>query len=207
MLTDARTEAQLLPLLQKHLHNMFGKDAQTSESYGRIVNARHLDRLRGLLGTGSIALGGRFDTRDRYLEPTILTNIQAGDPVMQEEIFGPILPIVQIDDLEEALAHVRGGDKPLAAYLFTKSDEAEARFVKVISAGSMCINDVLMFSAVSELPFGGVGESGMGAYKGERGFLNFSHQKAVMKRSWWPDIPLRYAPYSKSKFSIIKKLR
>jgi len=207
VLTDAQTEAQLLPLLKKHLRNMFGEDAQTSSSYGRIVNARHLDRLQGLLGSGSIALGGRCDVNDRYLEPTVLTNIRADDPVMQEEIFGPILPIVHINDLEAALTHVRGGDKPLAAYLFTKSDEAQARFVKVISAGSLCINDVLMFSAVPELPFGGVGESGMGAYKGERGFFNFSHHKAVMKRSWWPDIPLRYAPYRKGKFSLIKKLR
>ncbi len=207
LLTDAQTEAKLVPLLKKHLHKMFGADAQQSPSYGRIVNRRHLDRLLGLLKSGTVALGGRHDADDRYLEPTVLTGVTADDPVMQEEIFGPILPILRADNLEAALAHVRAGDKPLAAYLFSKSDEAEKRFLKVLSAGSMCINDVLMFSAVPELPFGGVGASGMGAYKGERGFLNFSHLKAVMKRSWWPDIPLRYAPYSKSKFSILKKLR
>lgn len=207
VLTDAETEARLVPLLKKHLHEMFGADAQKSDSYGRIINRRHLDRLLGLIKSGSVAVGGRSDADDRYLEPTILTDVSADDPVMQEEIFGPILPIVQINNLNDALALVRAGDKPLAAYLFTKTEAAQSRFVKTLSAGSVCINDVIMFSAVPELPFGGVGASGMGAYKGEHGFLNFSHLKAVMKRSWWPDIPLRYAPYSKGKFSIIKKLR
>lgn len=207
VLTDADTEAKLVPLLEKHIRRMFGDDPQASDSYGRIVNRRHFDRLTALLESGEVAVGGRTDPSDRYIEPTVLTGVGTDSPVMGEEIFGPVLPILRTRDLDEAIAHVRDGDKPLAAYLFSGNREAEARFLHSVSAGSVCVNDVIMFSAVPELPFGGVGESGMGAYKGERGFLNFSHRKAVMRRAWWPDIPLRYAPYSRAKFSLLRKLR
>jgi aldehyde dehydrogenase (NAD+) len=207
VLTDAETETRLLPLIAEALESMFGEDPQASGSYGRIVNHRHFDRLEGLLGSGSVALGGRTDRDDRYIEPTVLTGVTPELPVMREEIFGPILPILRIHSLEDAIDHIRGGDKPLAAYLFTRDDAAQKRFLEAVSAGSVCLNDVIMFSAVPELPFGGVGESGMGAYKGERGFLNFSHGKAVMKRSLWPDVALRYAPYTRSKFALLRKLR
>ena len=207
VLTDAETEQKLLPLIAESLERMFGKDPQASDSYGRIVNHRHFDRLAGLLNSGTVAIGGRTDRDDRYIEPTVLTGVTPDQPVMQEEIFGPILPILRTDSLEAAIEHIRGGDKPLAAYLFTRDEAAQERFLAAVSAGSVCLNDVIMFSAVPELPFGGVGESGMGAYKGERGFLNFSHGKAVMKRSLWPDIALRYAPYTRSKFSLLRKLR
>ncbi len=207
VMTDKDTERKLLPLIAEALEGMFGQDAQASDSYGRIVNRRHFDRLTGLLDSGAVAIGGRTDRDDRYIEPTVLTGVTPEDPVMQEEIFGPILPVLPIESLEDAIDHIRGGDKPLAAYLFTKDEDAQARFLQAVSAGSVCLNDVIMFSAVPELPFGGVGESGMGAYKGERGFLNFSHGKAVMKRSLWPDIALRYAPYTRSKFSLLRKLR
>ncbi|MEE4172895.1 MAG: aldehyde dehydrogenase family protein [Xanthomonadales bacterium] len=207
VLTDEATERRLVPLVAEALEGMFGQDPQASDSYGRIVNRRHFDRLTGLLEGATVAIGGRTDRDDRYIEPTVLTGVSAGQPVMREEIFGPILPILRIDSLEDAIDHIRDGDKPLAAYLFTKDEAAQQRFLQTVSAGSVCLNDVIMFSAVPELPFGGVGESGMGAYNGERGFLNFSHGKAVMKRSLWPDIALRYAPYTRTKFSLLRKLR
>lgn len=207
LLTDGDTEPALVRALERAIRDMFGADPQQSESYGRIVNRRHLDRLSGLLTSGEVAIGGRVDADDRYLEPTVLTGVSPGDPVMQEEIFGPILPVLRVDDLDAAIAHIRAGEKPLAAYLFTRDRAAEERFLNGVSAGSACLNDVLMFSAVPELPFGGVGESGIGAYKGERGFLNFSHLKAVMRRAWWPDIRLRYAPFTRGKFRLLKKLR
>jgi aldehyde dehydrogenase (NAD+) len=207
VLTDADTEGRLVPLVAEALESMFGEDPQASDSYGRIVNRRHFDRLAGLLASGTVAIGGRTNRDDRYIEPTVLTGVTPEQPVMQEEIFGPILPILRIESLEDAIEHIRGGDKPLAAYLFSKDEAAQERFLEAVSAGSVCLNDVIMFSAVPELPFGGVGESGMGAYKGERGFLNFSHGKAVMKRSLWPDIALRYAPYTRSKFSLLRRLR
>lgn len=206
ILADADTEARLVPLLAGHLREMYGEDPQRSDSFGRIVNDRHFERLTALLGSGTVAVGGRSDPAERYIEPTVLTGVDPDSPVMREEIFGPLLPILRTDDLEAAITHVRSGDKPLAAYLFSKDKAAQRRFLDTVSAGSVCLNDVIMFSAVPELPFGGVGESGMGAYKGENGFRNFSHLKAVMRRGIWPDVPLRYAPYSDSKFNFLKKL-
>ncbi len=205
VLTDAATEEALLPLLRQVVTEMFGEDPESSESYGRIVNERHFDRLSGLLGSGRVALGGGKRREARYIEPTVLVDVDPDSPVMQEEIFGPILPIVRADGLDAAVAFIRAHDKPLAAYLFSRDGEAEDRFVREISCGSMCLNDTMMFMAVDELPFGGVGGSGMGAYSGEHGFRTFSHMKAVMKRGWWPDVALRYAPFTAKKFSLMRK--
>lgn len=207
VLTDPATADKLVPLLGKAVRKMFGDDPQASDSFGRIVNQRHFDRISALIDSGERAVGGETDRENRYIAPTVLTGVATDSPVMQEEIFGPVLPVLTVHDLDAAIAQVRAGEKPLAAYLFTKDEAARERFLASVSAGSVCLNDCLMFSAVPELPFGGVGESGMGAYKGERGFLNFSHGKAVMQRSWWPDIALRYAPYTRSKFKLLRKLR
>ena len=126
--------------------------------------------------------------------------------IAQEEIFGPVLPIVRADDLEAAIRFIREGDKPLAAYIFTKDADAEERFLEKVSSGNACVNDTMMFMAVHELPFGGVGPSGMGNYSGEYGFRTFSHMKAVMKRGWWPDLDVRYAPFTDRKFRLLRKL-
>lgn len=136
-----------------------------------------------------------------------MAGVSADDPVMQEEIFGPVLPIVRANNLEDAIATIRSGDKPLASYIFTNDKQAESKFLEQVSSGNVCINDTMMFMAVRELPFGGVGASGMGAYSGQRGFDTFSHLKAVMKRGWWPDPDLRYAPYTDKKFRILRKIR
>ena len=207
ILTDADTETKLLPLIDKVTREMFGDDPQTSDSYGRIVNERHFDRLVGLMQSGKVEMGGQTDRATKYIAPTVLSGISGDDAVMQEEIFGPILPVVRSNNLDKAIDFIRERDKPLAAYLFTKDAGAEERFVKEVSCGSTCINDTMMFMAVDELPFGGVGGSGMGAYSGEHGFRTFSHMKAVMKRGWWPDVALRYAPYTQKKFDMMRKLR
>ncbi|NRB70527.1 MAG: aldehyde dehydrogenase family protein [Xanthomonadales bacterium] len=207
LLMDAETEARFLPLLKQELEGMFGRDAQQSDSYGRIVNQRHFERLQALMRGENIAMGGASDASDRYLEPTVLSGVAADSPVMQEEIFGPLLPILRVNGLTEAIDHIRSGDKPLAAYLFSGDSEQLKRFEELVSAGSMCLNDVMMFSAVADLPFGGVGESGMGSYKGEDGFLNFSHRKAVMARTQLKDPALRFAPYAATKFALLRKLR
>jgi aldehyde dehydrogenase (NAD+) len=186
---------------------MFGEDPQQSDSFGRIVNDRHFERLAGLLSSGEVAIGGQVDAGQRFIAPTVLTGVEEDSPVMQDEIFGPILPILRADDLESAIRFIRSGDKPLAAYIFTKDDAHEQRFVEMVSCGNMCINDTMMFMAVHELPFGGVGPSGMGNYSGEYGFRTFSHMKAVMKRGWWPDLAVRYAPYTDRKFRLLRKLR
>ncbi len=207
ILTDADTEAKLVPLIKKSIDDMFGSDPQQSDSYGRIINSRHFDRVSQLIGSGTVVAGGRTDAGDKYIAPTVLTGVSPESPVMQEEIFGPILPIVRADDLDEAIAAIRKRDKPLSAYLFTRDKQAETRFLNDVSCGSACINDVMMFAAVHELPFGGVGPSGMGAYSGKRGFDTFSHMKAVMKRGWWPDLDIRFAPYTEKKFKLLRKIR
>jgi aldehyde dehydrogenase (NAD+) len=207
VLTDAETEKKFVPLLQQAITEMFGTDPQQSDSYGRIVNERHFERLAGLLSSGEVAVGGQADAGQRFIGPTVLTGVEKDSPVMQDEIFGPILPILRADDLESAIRFIRSGDKPLAAYIFTKNDAHEERFVEMVSCGNLCINDTMMFMAVHELPFGGVGPSGMGNYSGEYGFRTFSHMKAVMKRGWWPDLDVRYAPYTDKKFRLLRKLR
>lgn len=207
MLVDAETEKKLVPLIEKAVVEMFGENPETSDSYGRIVNDRHFERLAGLIGSGEAAIGGRTDAATKYIAPTVLTGVSPDSPVMQEEIFGPILPVLRADNLEDAIRFIRASDKPLAAYIFTKDAAAEARFLKKVSCGNACVNDTMMFMAVDELPFGGVGPSGMGNYSGEYGFKTFSHMKAVMKRGWWPDVAVRYAPFTDKKFKLLRKLR
>jgi aldehyde dehydrogenase (NAD+) len=207
VLTDAATEAKLVPLIAEAAREMYSDDPASSDSYGRIINDRHFDRLSALLQSGTVATGGRTDRDTHYIAPTVLTDVDADSPIMQEEIFGPILPVLRVGNLDEAIAFIRSGDHPLAAYIFTNDSAAEERFVAEVSSGSTCINDTMMFMAVDELPFGGVGASGMGAYSGEHGFQTFSHMKAVMKRGWWPDFALRYAPYTKKKFDLLRRLR
>ena len=207
VLTDAQTEMKLVPLIAKAAREMYGDEPATSESYGRIINERHFDRLSALLQSGTVAVGGQSERGSKYIAPTVLTDVDADSAIMQEEIFGPILPVLRVGNLDEAIEFIRRRDHPLAAYIFTNDSAAEARFVSEVSSGSTCINDTMMFMAVDELPFGGVGASGMGAYSGEHGFRTFSHMKAVMKRGWWPDVALRYAPYTKKKFDLLRKLR
>ena len=207
ILTDSDTEALLLPLFEKSIREMFGEDPQQSDSYGRMVNDRHFERVSGYIASGHTVIGGQFDARDKYIAPTVITDVDADSPVMRGEIFGPVLPFVRAENLEEAIAFIRAGDKPLAAYIFTNDKGAEKKFLEQVSCGNACINDVMMFMAVHELPFGGVGTSGMGAYSGRRGFETFSHMKAVMKRGWWPDLDVRYAPYTEKKFKFLRKIR
>lgn len=207
LLIDADTEARLLPLLTKAIREMFGDDPQQSDSYCRIINDRHFERVRKLIDSGRLVVGGQCDAADRYIAPTILADVLPDSPVMQEEIFGPILPIVRANSLEDAIAQIRSGEKPLAAYIFTNDKSAEQKFLETVSSGNACVNDVMMFMAVHELPFGGVGQSGMGAYSGRRGFETFSHLKSVIKRGWWPDLDIRYAPYTEKKFKFLRRIR
>lgn len=207
ILADADTEARLIPLLEKSIQDMFGENPQESDSYGRIINDRHYQRVSQLIDSGHVVIGGQTDASNKYIAPTVITDVAPDSPIMREEIFGPILPIVRAENLEEAIAFIRKGDKPLAAYIFTDNKPAEVKFLNDVSCGSACVNDVMMFMAVHELPFGGVGASGMGAYSGKRGFETFSHMKAVMKRGWWPDLDIRYAPYTEKKFKWLRKIR
>jgi aldehyde dehydrogenase (NAD+) len=205
ILCERETHNQLVPLLEKEIHNMYGKNPAESGDYGRIVSDGHVKRITGLLEGSTAVVGGDFDESERYIAPTVIGYCDRDSALMQEEIFGPILPIVTMEGLDDGISMIRNGEKPLAAYMFSRSQESQQRFLNEVSAGSICINDVLMFYSAPDLPFGGVGESGMGKYHGRHGFETMSHMKAIMKRGTRPDFRLRYPPVSARKLKKIKK--
>jgi aldehyde dehydrogenase (NAD+) len=207
VLADADTRERLIPLLAREIRDMFGQDPARSEDYGRIVNPGHFDRLLGLLEPDKVVIGGQSDRQGLYIAPTVLSPADRDSPSMQSEIFGPILPLVEAAGLDAALDFVAAGPRPLAAYLFSRERAAHRRVVDRLSAGSICINDVMLFMAVDGLPFGGVGESGTGSYKGQGGFDRLSHRKAVLRRSEKPDWRIRYAPYTQARMKWLRWLR
>ncbi|KAA8491417.1 Aldehyde dehydrogenase family 3 member I1, chloroplastic [Porphyridium purpureum] len=175
-------------------------------SFGRIVNAFRFGRLQALVSDANahVAIGGQTNAETRYIAPTVLTSVQEDSAVMEEELFGPVLPILCFENLDSAIHLICARDKPLASYPFIKDSATERRFVERVSCGNMCINDTMYFAAVHKLPFGGVGASGMGCWSGEQGFKTFSYVKAVIKRGWWPDSDVRFAPYSQKKLALFK---
>ena len=177
-----------------------------SEQYTKIINERNFDRLVSLINPEKIYSGGNSDRQNRWIEPTILHHVDWNDSIMQEEIFGPILPVLAFKDYNDALHEVMIREKPLAAYLFTNNPEEKERFLSTISFGGGCINDVVMHLSNENLPFGGVGNSGMGNYHGKFGFKTFSHEKAILERKNWGEPDLKYPPYTDSKKKWIKKL-
>ncbi|MFH9661072.1 aldehyde dehydrogenase family protein [Streptomyces sp. NPDC017248] len=182
VLTDPQTAPALEAALVRAVEGLFGADPARSPEYGRIVNERHFDRLSGLLGSGRVAVGGVGNRADRYLAPTVLADVDPGSPVMREEIFGPILPIVTVPGLDEAIGFINDRDKPLALYVFSESEETRARIAAETSSGALGHGLPLAHLTVSDLPFGGVGESGMGSYHGRYSIETFSHRKAVLAK-------------------------
>lgn len=187
------------------LQGFFGGAPAASPDYGRVLNRRHVERLRAYLADGRAVIGGEVDAERLFVAPTLLLDVSLDAPVMQEEIFGPILPLIPYDRWDDALAFVRAREKPLAAYAFACDQTAIDRAEREISSGGFCGNDVLLHQTVPELPFGGVGESGMGAYHGRFGFDAFSHLKAVLRRPSGFDIALRYPPHSEKKLQGLKR--
>lgn len=194
VLVDRRVAGALLAALQTALRDFHGANPQQSPDYGRIVNRRHFDRLTRYLGDGRIACGGRQDAADLYLEPTVLTDISWDAPVMREEIFGPILPVVEFSGLDEALVRLRERPVPLALYLFTRDRATQQRVLAGTRSGGVCLNDTITHILGKDLPFGGCGESGMGAYHGRASFDCFTHRRSVLRRSLVLDSSLRYPP-------------
>ncbi len=207
LLVDRAVEQPLLDALGEAIHRFYGEQPRQSPDYARIVSERHFDRLVGLLeGSGQVVFGGEHDRSERYLAPTVLREVPEDAPVMQEEIFGPILPVLTFSDLSEAIDRVRRGDKPLALYVFGRAPEAIDRVLSETSSGGACVNDVVVHLSVPELPFGGVGESGMGAYHGRASFETFSHRRSVLRKGTRLDPPLRYPPYDERTLGWVKKL-
>lgn len=179
---------------------LYGDDPSDSPDYGRIVNDRQFERLAGLLGSGTTAVGGRSEAASRYLAPTVLVDVPRDSAVMGEEIFGPVLPIVAVDGLDDAIAFIRSGDKPLALYVFSERRDVRRRILTETSSGAVGFGVPAAHLAVGGLPFGGVGESGSGAYHGRRSLETFSHEKAVLTKALAPDtLQLIYPPYTEAK--------
>lgn len=194
----------LIEAIKTKLQDFYGQDPQQSPDYGRIINDRHFARLSQYLEGQHVVYGGQQEAGERYLAPTLVMAPEPDSALMKEEIFGPILPIVTLDKIDQALDFINQRPKPLALYLYTGSAATEQLLLEDTSAGSVCINDGMMFMANPDLPFGGVGNSGMGHYHGRWGFDTFSHLKAVMKRSTWFDVNWRYPPFNSKKLKMLK---
>lgn len=207
VMVDRRVEDDLIRALQRAIKDFYGDDPSRSPDYSRIVNERHWDRLMRLVTDtkDKVVLGGTGDREHRYLSPTILRGVGWDDPVMGEEIFGPVLPVIPVEDSDEAVKLVNAHDKPLALYVFAEDQEVIDRVVDGTSSGGVGANVTLLHLAVSGLPFGGVGESGMGAYHGKAGFDTFSHRKAVLQRPTSLDPSLTYPPYSRLKELVLRR--
>ena len=176
------------------------------DHYCKIINERNFDRLEKMIDREKVVFGGETNREKRYISPTVLDHVTWEDAVMQEEIFGPILPILTYKNLETAMQTVVEGEKPLSAYLFSNDAKEQKLFTEKLSFGGGCINDTLMHLSNDRLPFGGVGNSGIGHYHGKFGFEAFSHQKAILKKSNYLEPELKYPPYSDAKLNILKKL-
>jgi aldehyde dehydrogenase (NAD+) len=188
------------------IREFYGDDPERSPDYGRIVNERHHARLARLLVSADVVIGGQADAAERFIAPTIIRNVKESDPVMQEEIFGPILPVISVSSVGEAIAFANRQPKPLALYLFSTDDAVHERVLEETTAGGTTINHVILHHSVADLPFGGVGESGIGAYHGRHSFETFSNQRGVLKKPNWRDVLLMYPPYSLSRLRWIRRL-
>lgn len=204
LLVEESIQEQFLEMLRKNIQQF--KYEPRSEHYTKIIDQKNFQRLIKLIDKDKIYFGGNSDEEKRYIEPTILTNINWKDEVMQEEIFGPLLPVISFTNFNLILNEILEHEKPLAAYLFTNTTEEKESFTNKLSFGGGCINDVIMHLGNENLPFGGIGNSGIGNYHGKFGFETFSHQKAVLERATWGEPNIKYPPYSEKKLSWIKRL-
>ena len=199
-------KAELINTLKKVLIQFYGEHPENSHSYGRIINKKHFDRLVAFLQKGHILHGGHHDAALLYIAPTLIDEVTWHDPIMQEEIFGPLLPILTYEHIHEVIVDIQTHDKPLALYLFTNNSDVEKTILQKISFGGGCINDSLLHIANPSLPFGGIGQSGLGSYHGRQSFEIFSHKKSIYKKSILFDLKLEYPPYHEKKLKWLQYL-
>ncbi len=198
VLIDRRAEERFV----KHCIDAIGELYGDGSGSGRIVNEKHFRRLQGLVDPAKVAWGGEFHPDTLQISPTILRGVTPEDPIMQQEIFGPILPILTVDTMAQAEEFIAAREKPLALYLFTRRKPVRERFEQYVSFGGGCVNDTIMHLA-GDMPFGGVGNSGMGSYHGKAGFDTFTHEKSVLRKGTWLDLPIRYGPYDGMKDQLL----
>ena len=204
VLIDRKVKERFLEYLKKEIAQMYGESPLENPDYGKIINRKHFDRLLGLIDEKKLIFGGSRNEETLQIAPAVLDGVVPEDAVMQEEIFGPLLPVITVDSMNEALAFVNSRPKPLAFYIFTQDKETERMFLRRASFGGGCVNDTIIHLATSEMGFGGVGNSGMGSYHGKKSFDTFSHEKSIVKKYNWIDLPMRYQPYTKKKEKMIR---
>lgn len=204
ILVEHDVHDKLVGYIKKEIHRMYGADPLNNELYGKMINRKHFDRVLGLIDPEKLIYGGERDAETLKIAPTVLDGVTEDDAVMQEEIFGPLMPILTVDSMDEAYEFVKSRPHPLALYLFTSSRRNEKRFLKEVAFGGGCINDTIIHLATSRMGFGGVGNSGMGSYHGKKSFDTFSHEKSIVKKYTWIDLPMRYQPYNKWKSLLVR---
>ncbi len=206
ILCDKRIADKLTQALLKEVTRQFGKNPLANPNYGKIITARHFERLKSLIDPSQVLIGDTSNADTQQIAPTILGGVTWDDAVMQEEIFGPILPILTYESFEELYPLLANKPKPLALYLFSANQVRTQNALSRFQFGGGCINDVVIHLATSEMPFGGVGESGMGGYHGREGFLTFSHLKSIVNKKTWLDLPMRYQPFKPKLYGKLLKL-
>lgn len=206
LLVHQDVKEKLLGYLKTYIIKLYGENPQESPDFVRIINQPNFERLKGLIDPEKVFYGGEFNEKDRYIAPTILDNVAWDDAVMEDEIFGPVLPVLTFDNFLETIDLLKQKPKPLALYYFGNNPGKQKMVTRELSYGNGAINDVVMQIANSNLPFGGVGQSGVGNYHGKHGFDTFSHQKSILKQTTLFDIPLKYPPYKHGVLKIVKKV-
>ncbi len=204
VLVDEKVHDRFVELAKKQITAMFGESPLDNADYGKIVNRKHFDRIMGLIDPAKVVAGGEGREDELRIAPTILDNVEPDDAVMGEEIFGPVMPVIPYESVKEAEAFIKARPKPLALYLFTRSKALENRFLAYVPFGGGCINDTVVHLSTPEMGFGGVGASGMGSYHGKKSFDTFSHEKSILKKANWLDLPMRYQPYAGWKDKAIR---
>jgi aldehyde dehydrogenase (NAD+) len=210
IMCEKDVQQPLIKELQKSITEFYSADPKSCADYGRIINGRHFNRIRKLLSKGNAVIGGEAtsDEKDKYIPPTVLTDVPLDAPVMKEEIFGPVLPILTVDSVDHAIQFINKNDKPLALYVFSNDRTVCEKVLQSTSSGGAIANDTLMHAGVDSLPFGGVGPSGMGAYHGKTSFDAWSHQRSVMVKTLSLEVinDVRYPPYTDGKAKLINRL-
>ena len=204
ILVDKEVKEEFIGYLKKWIVKMYGENAAKNDAYVKMINQKHFNRVTGLIDPQKVVFGGGWNEETMQIEPTIMDNVTPEDAIMQEEIFGPVLPIIPVETMREAEKFICDREKPLALYLFTQDRKLANRFLKHVPFGGGCINDTIIHLATSRMGFGGVGNSGMGSYHGKKSFETFSHEKAIVKKHTWVDLPFRYAPYAQWQDKLIR---
>lgn len=204
VLVQESVKDELVEKLSVWIHKFYGNDPLECAEYPKMINEKHFERVCGLMQSGKIVIGGQTNPDTLQIEPTVLCDVKRDDPVMEEEIFGPVLPLITYRTKSDLLSYIRSYEKPLALYLFTRKRKMQRWVLSNISFGGGCINDTVIHLATPYMAFGGVGASGMGSYHGKQSFETFSHRRSIVKKGLWLDLPMRYHPYTKTKDKLVR---